>query len=394
MTWGIRQEIALEWQRLVNPARRFLVVLRYEGIKAALRLLRSRFATPLVRRSTTKVSVTGPGAQAVASVHHFISPMAPQIVTPPATRRVRYFSSPSVSVIVRTYNRPTLLAQALTSLANQTFADFEVVVVNDGEADIGAVLEHFEPFLVLRQASHRQCSGRSAALNSALAAARGRWITYLDDDDLVYPFHLEQLVQGLSDTQRQVAYSDAYRALCLSDASSDVVVQLLPCAALDFDFRRLIVDNWIPLMTFMHAADCLDTVGLFDEHLDLFEDWDFLIRTGQRYAFVHFPQYSCEYRYRFGPLPDKARSALRTRERVLEATRLIYDRYSVSDRELIARRRLTLSALQQDIEEVRRIEARVVDPMVRDLLITARVGRFQNARALAQRYSSAAAHLV
>ena len=121
--------------------------------------------------------------------------------------------------------------------------------------------------------------------------------------------------------------------------------------------------------------------------LDLFEDWDFLIRLGQRYPFVHIPRLTCEYRYRFGPIPDNARSALRLRERVLEATRQIYGRYPVTDRELGARRQLTLAALQQDIEEVRRIVEQTDDPLVRDLLITARVGRFQAARTLARRYA-------
>jgi glycosyltransferase involved in cell wall biosynthesis len=383
----ISQGILLRWYRVANPTRRFLVIWRYEGAAAAWRAAWQRLGEifpirgrPSFRNAATEELDAGNVVGSTAS-------MAVQAVASPAVRRFPSTLPPTVSVIVRTCNRPALLAQALTSLANQSYSDFEVVVVDDGEAEVEPVLAQLAPFLDLRQARHVRRSGRTAALNSGLAAARGRWITYLDDDDIIYPTHLACLVHGLDETRARAAYANANRVLCWSDAHHDEVVQSLPCVAPDFDLRRLLVDNWIPLMAFIHAADCVDAAGPFDVRLDLFEDWDFLIRVGERYPFAHVPRLTCEYRYRFGPIPDNVRSALRQRERVLEATRQIYGRYPVTDRELGARRQLTLAALQQDIEEVRRVEERTADPVVCDLLITARVGRFQDARALARRYA-------
>jgi glycosyltransferase involved in cell wall biosynthesis len=305
----------------------------------------------------------------------------PRVVRAPAT------SEPDVSVVVRTHNRPALLHQALISLANQTFQDFEVVVVNDGEQEIDDVLERLSPYLNLRRAEHTVGRGRTAALNSGLAAAQGRWITYLDDDDVVYPTHLERLVTGVQEGQASAGYSDAMRALCWSDSERDEVVERLACASLDFDLGRLLVDNWIASVAFIHAAECLQTIGGFDETAELVEDWDFLIRLGQSYAVRHIPAITYEYRYRFGPMPEGSRSSLVKRQQVLECTQQMYDRYPTSSRELRARRRLTLAALRQDIEEVRWIEMSVADPIQQDLLITALIGRFPVSPALSRRFT-------
>jgi glycosyltransferase involved in cell wall biosynthesis len=306
---------------------------------------------------------------------------------PPRVMRAPAASEPDVSVVVRTHNRPALLKQALISLVNQTFQDFEVVVVNDGEKEIDGVLEQLSPYLYLRRAEHTVGRGRTAALNAGLAAAQGRWITYLDDDDIVYPTHLERLVTGVQDGQASVGYSDAIRALCWSDSERDEMVERLTCASLDFDLGRLLVDNWIASGALIHAAECPQAIGGFDETLELFEDWDFLIRLGQAYSVRHTPAITYEYRYRFGPMPEGSRSSLVKRQQILECTQQIYNRYPTSSRELNARRQLTLAALRQDIDEVRWIEMSVSDPMQRDLLITALIGRFPVSPALSRRFT-------
>ena len=94
-----------------------------------------------------------------------------------------------VSVITRTCNRPDLLAEALDSVAAQDYPAIEHLVVNDGGEDVRALVEtprshvkarYFEPGRV----------GRCRAGNVALEAAKGRWIAWLDDDDLYYPHHV------------------------------------------------------------------------------------------------------------------------------------------------------------------------------------------------------------
>ena len=242
--------------------------------------------------------------------------------------------------------------------------------------------------MVIHQADHPAGRGRTVALNSGLAAACGRWITYLDDDDIVYPMHLMHLVGALSDGQAQAAYTDANRALCWSDQQRTETVLRVGCGSLDFDLRRLLVDNWIASVAFMHCASCPEQTGAFDAEFEPFEDWEYLIRLGLNCTFAHVPVTTYEYRVRFGPIPANTQSVLRQRERVLETTRRVYARYPAPPGELQDRRRLTLAALEQDIAEVRRIEQTVSDPVRKDLLIMALIGRFPVSPTLSRRFSS------
>jgi GT2 family glycosyltransferase len=289
---------------------------------------------------------------------------------------VRNTASPSISVVVRTKDRPALLKQALTSLANQFFEDFEVVVVNDGGADISPVLCEMEPYLRLTHIFHKTPRGRPAALNAGVAAATGQWITYLDDDDIVYPHHLALLASGLSrDRDTQVVYTDANKALLWSDAYRDLAtLERTRFISRDFDYDSLLVGNWIPIMAFMHTANSLNVVGHFDETFEVFEDWDLLIRLAQLGPFKHIPRLTCEYRFRFGEIVGD--STLRLREKALNARLLLYTRYPTKDESVLRRRDQTITYALQQINEVREIAAMDLGELQKGYLITAHLGDF------------------
>jgi glycosyltransferase involved in cell wall biosynthesis len=109
-------------------------------------------------------------------------------------------SMPLLTVIIPTYNRATLLAETLESLRTQEFTDFEAIVVDDGSTDdTPAVLARFgegEPpgrFRVLRQLN----AGQGAARNLAIAEARGEYCSFLDDDDLFFPWTLGIVAEAI-----------------------------------------------------------------------------------------------------------------------------------------------------------------------------------------------------
>src|SRR5262249_23140490 len=97
--------------------------------------------------------------------------------------------NPLVTILIPTYNRPALLPEALESIARQTYAPVEAIVINDGGEPVGAIVERFGATLV----EMPQNRGHAAALNAGLARARGSYIAFLDDDDLVFPDHVETL---------------------------------------------------------------------------------------------------------------------------------------------------------------------------------------------------------
>src|ERR1035437_10187989 len=94
------------------------------------------------------------------------------------------FPSPFVSVIVPTYNRPSLLDRALRSILGQTYRRFEILVVNDGGPDVTAVLDELQCGQALRYFVHPSNQGIAAARNTGMREARGKYIAYLDDDDI------------------------------------------------------------------------------------------------------------------------------------------------------------------------------------------------------------------
>jgi Uncharacterized proteins, LmbE homologs len=188
-----------------------------------------------------------------------------------------------VSVIVRTKDRPALLAEAIASI-RATGYPAEIVVVNDG----GARPDLENVTLVQHDTSH----GRSEAANAGVRAAKTAFVAFLDDDDLYYPEHLATLSSAARGSNAAAWYSDAVSAFI--DGESREAMRVY---AHGFDRELLLVDNYIPLPTLLfRRADFLDTDG-FDPAFDLFEDWDFLIRLAQRGDFIRVPHITCEIRH-------------------------------------------------------------------------------------------------
>jgi LmbE family N-acetylglucosaminyl deacetylase/glycosyltransferase involved in cell wall biosynthesis len=206
-------------------------------------------------------------------------------------------AAPLVTIIVRTKDRPARLREALASVLVQTQPDLEVVVVNDGGEDVTGVIEEFARHLDIRCSAHAVSSGRAAAANTGLKLARGKYINFLDDDDLLHPPHVEKLASFLETTGEGVAYSDC------EAGRYDVVGPGLalagpkrPYKGFDFDRERLYLGNYIPIMTAMFRHGLLAEVGLFDESLEFLEDWDFWLRLAARTDFRRLPGVTAEYR--------------------------------------------------------------------------------------------------
>src|SRR5690349_649039 len=97
--------------------------------------------------------------------------------------------TPTVSVIIPTFNRSSLLIRAIESVTRQTYGDLEIVVVDDGSTD--DTRERLAPYLGQIKYVHQQNSGVSAAQNKGVAVATGQWVSILGDDDDWLPTKLE-----------------------------------------------------------------------------------------------------------------------------------------------------------------------------------------------------------
>ena len=181
-------------------------------------------------------------------------------------------SLPLVSVVVPTHNRPEMLAEALASVRAQTFTDYEVIVVSNGESD------------EVRRASHEVAAAHDclyfalpegnlpAARNFGIKHAKGEWIAFLDDDDLWLPNKLE----------RQMTIAEQTRA------------DMISCAP-----PRKIPDGWLYVKAACHELPwaapseimvrkcAIEQVGGFDPHQRYCEDIDLWRRISWNHTSHH-----------------------------------------------------------------------------------------------------------
>src|SRR5947209_19715953 len=113
---------------------------------------------------------------------------------------------PLVSVIMPTYNREQFVGTAIQSVLDQTFTDFELIIVNDGSTDatekvIGGFKD--ERLIYINQKNH----GISHASNTGMLRSRGRYIAFFADDDICYSNRLERQYQYLLETGSKVVFS-------------------------------------------------------------------------------------------------------------------------------------------------------------------------------------------
>lgn len=112
---------------------------------------------------------------------------------------------PEISIIVPVYKGVRFLREALDSVKAQTFADWECLCVDDGSKDgSGALLDEIAAAEPRIRVFHRENGGTSVARNYALAQARGRYVAFLDEDDVCHPRMLETLYVAAEQTDADV----------------------------------------------------------------------------------------------------------------------------------------------------------------------------------------------
>lgn len=205
-------------------------------------------------------------------------------------------NGPVVSVIVPTYNRPQYLSVALASVLQQSYRNLQVIVVNDGGEDVSDIINSFrDPRL--KFINRKENRGKPYSLNEALNQADGKYVAYLDDDDIYYPHHIETLVDALEfQTDCQVAYSDFYKTYCrvTSDGGRQVLSKVVDVSR-DFDRFFMLLFNHVLHVSLMHRRDLIEKTGLYNEQLNVLIDWDMTRRLVFFSDFHHICKITGEY---------------------------------------------------------------------------------------------------
>ena len=187
-----------------------------------------------------------------------------------------------ISVVIRTCGRPQVLCKTLQSLCNQTYSNFEVVVVEDGEDKSRQAVNSFEDMLSVRYFATGDKVGRSKAGNFGLAQAKGEYLNFLDDDDFFYPDHLELMAAfALENPEVDLvtAASMAMEADVISKDPYEVRVEkIYPVRFEKIDVFNLCQQCQMPIQSILFKRWLFETLGGLNEKLDGDEDWSMWLK--------------------------------------------------------------------------------------------------------------------
>ncbi|MEK7642994.1 MAG: glycosyltransferase family A protein [Patescibacteria group bacterium] len=193
---------------------------------------------------------------------------------------------PKVSIILTTYNRAYILPKAIKSVLEQTYKDFELVVVDDGSIDnTKEVVESFGDERV-RYVRHDVNKGLAVSRNTGLRAARGVFFAFQDSDDEWTSQKLEEQVPVLEQASTHVGVVYTRLEKTMRDASTVLVPALNFHPTSGNLYQKLLEGNFITMQVALVRRECIDRIGYFDEALNWLEDWDFWLRIAREYEFI------------------------------------------------------------------------------------------------------------
>lgn len=261
---------------------------------------------------------------------------------------------PSVSVIVATKDRPSLLRCALDSVAAQTLLrddPIEVIVVNDGGADVSGVAVAAEALgevidevvdgaaagnLVVRLVSLPSTKGLAAARNRGLEIAQAGWVAFCDDDDVWLPHHLASVLEAARHRGAELAHSNC--AVAQHRLSAHTAPTWLAAAdpvvfALPWDRAMLHVTNTLPVA----GVVCRNPAQMgvfFDTNAVVQEDWRMWLALAEKgWRGVHVDEPTAIY-HRLPHTPgmtNQSGSELAALDRFIEGTRWVWQRWPARD---------------------------------------------------------------
>ena len=216
----------------------------------------------------------------------------------PSTHGARRPGRIKVSVIVPCLNAERFLPASLLSVAAQTLAPYEVIVIDDGSTDRSVEIVKSMPMDVKLLRAQRR--GGAGARNLGLRAARGDWLAFLDADDVWYPNHLQRAAELIREHDA-VGYINHYDYLTLKGhdiiRKGCVFGSVVGGIGID-DFVRFFTNyrNFVGMSACMVATDRAIAVGGFDEGQVRRHDIEFWLRVVDRNRWVFDPVATSAYR--------------------------------------------------------------------------------------------------
>ncbi|NJO41927.1 MAG: glycosyltransferase [Cyanobacteria bacterium CRU_2_1] len=216
--------------------------------------------------------------------------------------------SPGVSVLMAVYNTEQYVAQAIESILNQTFLDFELIIIDDGSTDRSLkILQTYAAEDQRIRITSRENRGIPKTRNEMVAQSSGEFIAVMDSDDVALPDRLTQQVKFLHQNPETVWVGGAFE---LIDEKRRLITQI-PLPEQDHEIRQLLQNGHTSFLhpTAMMRRSAVLAVGGYDETLPLAEDLDLWFKLSQVGGLANLKDAVVQYRLHPGSICDRHRAA-------------------------------------------------------------------------------------
>lgn len=198
--------------------------------------------------------------------------------------------NPRVSIVIPVYNGADFLAESIQSALDQTYADVEVIVVNDGSNDAGATERIARSFGDSIRYLEKSNGGVASALNLAIQHMTGEYFSWLSHDDLYAEDKIARQIAFLSrhEPERTIVYSDYF---IFTGIEKNKAVRI-DMSTVQPEFFRY----WITAQSTLHGCSLLipreafEVAGSFHEGLRTTQDYELWFRMAGMYRFLHLPE--------------------------------------------------------------------------------------------------------
>lgn len=229
---------------------------------------------------------------------------------------ITFFLVPKVSIIIPTYNSEKTIEETISSIQQQSFTNWELIIIDDGSQDdtVDVIKNIAEPRIKLFVYEN---GGVGVARNRGIAQATGEFIAFLDADDLWTRDKLASQIEALTQNhQAKVAYSWT----SFVDKNGTF---LFSGATLYYEgnvYKHLLLTNFLLSgSNILVHRDALDVVKGFNPNLPYVADWDFYLRLAKNFDFVVVPKYQILYRQSTNSMSSKIEEIKQESLQVIDA---------------------------------------------------------------------------
>ena len=230
-------------------------------------------------------------------------------------------NTPLVSVLMPVYNGEPYLREAVESILNQSFTDFEFIIIDDGSTDkTPEILKSYaDPRLVVVNQAN---IGVTQSLNKAINMARGQYIARMDADDISLPKRLQMQVEFL---EKHPTVGLVGTSVIHFDEDGKMIMEKLLLTESAWIKEALLSENQLCHGSVMFRRECIEKVGGYREEFKHIEDYDLWLRIAEHYEVANLA--APLYKWRFNP------------DGISVSHKLEQDRYTALARQCAERRR-------------------------------------------------------